>query len=237
MRPFQTAFSREFLEAYQRGSLSYTYKGVPCLKSPIDLAIYLSLLWNEKPRTILEIGSKEGGSALLFHDVAAAFELGATVVSIDLEKPANPPPGDVRFLEGDVTNLDAVFEEHGLFSLPRPWLVVEDSAHTYSACLAALEFFRRHLRPGELLVIEDGVLAELGLSEDYDGGPNRAIADFFVRWPRAFEVVTGYCDMFGTNATYNPNGYLRRSPPASSDSTPSDPERRTAGRRRPHARG
>lgn len=210
MRSFRTAFSGDFLEAYQRGSLSYTYKGVPCLKSPIDLAIYLRALWKEKPKTILEIGSKEGGSASLFCDVAAIFDLGATVVSIDLNRPSNPPDCNARFLEGNVTNLNGVFTEHGLFSLPRPWLVVEDSAHTYDGCLAALEFFRRHLRAGELLVIEDGVLAELGLSEKYAGGPNRAIADFFLRWPAVFEVVTDYTDMFGTNATYNPNGYLRR---------------------------
>ena len=212
MRSFRTAFSVDFLEAYQRGSLSYSYKGVPCLKSPIDLAIYLRVLWNERPKTILEIGSKEGGSALLFCDVAATFGLGATVVSIDLDKPSDPPDCDARFLEGDVTNLNAVFAEHDLFSLPRPWLVVEDSAHTSGGCLAALEFFRRQLRPGELLVIEDGVLAELGLSEQYEGGPNRAIGDFFAKWPNAFEVATDYTDMFGTNATYNPNGYLRRRP-------------------------
>ena len=210
MRSFQTAFCGDFLDAYQRGSLSYTYKGVPCLKNPIDLAIYLRALWKERPKTILEIGSNAGGSASLFCDFAAAFDLGATVISIDLDGPSNPPNCNVRFLEGDVTNLHAAFLQHDLFSLPRPWFVVEDSAHTYDGCLAALEFFRCHLRAGELLVIEDGVLAELGLSEKYAGGPNRAIADFFLKWPAVFEIVTDYTDMFGINATYNPNGYLRR---------------------------
>lgn len=210
MRSFKTAFPEDFLEAYQRGSLSYTYKGVPCLKSPIDLAIYLRALWRERPKTIFEIGSKEGGSALLFCDIASTFGLGASVVSIDLRKPSEPPDCDAEFLEGDVTRLNGVFTEHNLFSLPRPWFVVEDSAHTYVGCAAALDFFRRHLLPGELLVIEDGVLAELGLTEKYAGGPNRAIADFFEKWPDIFEVVTDYTDMFGTNATYNPNGYLRR---------------------------
>ncbi len=212
MRSFETAFSADFLDAYQQGSLGYTYKGVPCLKSPIDLAIYLRLLWAEKPKTILEIGSKEGGSALFFCDSAATFDLGATVVSIDMNTPTNPPDCDGRFLEGDVGNLDEVFTQQDLFSLPRPWLVVEDSAHTHAGCLAALDFFRSHLCAGELLVIEDGVLAELGLSDKYSGGPNRAIAEFFERWPGSFEVVTDYTDMFGTNATYNPNGYLRRCP-------------------------
>lgn len=210
MRSFDTAFASDFLGAYQEGSLSYTYKGVPCLKSPIDLAIYLRVLWQERPRTIVEIGTRAGGSASFFCDVAEIFGLGATVVSIDLKRPPSPPDCTARFLEGNVEALGEVFAEHSLFSLPRPWFVVEDSAHTYAGCLAALEFFADHLLDGELLVIEDGVLAELDLSEKYAGGPNAAIADFFARRPETFEVVTEYTDMFGTNATYNPNGYLRR---------------------------
>ncbi len=210
MRSFKTAFDTAFLTAYQQGSLGYTYKGVPCLKSPIDLAIYLRVLWKERPKTIFEIGSKAGGSALLFGDMAQLFELGAGVVSLDLVAPTLDPHCDVLFLQGDVHRLEEVFARYELFARSRPWLVIEDSAHTYSACLAALQFFRTHLRAKELLVLEDGVLADLGMSDAYEGGPNRAIAEFFETRPEVFEVATEYCDMFGVNATYNPNGYLRR---------------------------
>jgi len=210
LRPFQVGLPLDFLETYQRGVLAYTYRGIPCLKSPLDLAIYMRALWDEKPRTIIEIGSKFGGSALLFCDLARTFALGAAVVSIDLRRPSEPPDCEARFLEGDVKNLDPVFAEHDLFSLPRPWFVVEDSAHTYDGCMAALGFFRRYFKPGEMLVIEDGVLSDLGLAREYSGGPNRAIADFFAHDPSAFEVVSDYTDTFGVNATYNPNGYLRR---------------------------
>ena len=60
------------------------------------------------------------------------------------------------------------------------------------------------------LAMEDGVLDELGLKERYGGGPNQAIAEFFESHPGLFEIGTEYCDMFGPNATYNPNGYLKR---------------------------
>jgi cephalosporin hydroxylase len=43
-------------------SSRYTYRGVPMLKNPFDLALYLLLLWRLKPRTVIEIGSKSGGS-------------------------------------------------------------------------------------------------------------------------------------------------------------------------------
>ncbi|REJ82774.1 MAG: cephalosporin hydroxylase [Acidobacteria bacterium] len=210
MRSFRTPFGRRFLSGYQKGSLAYRYKELPCLKSPIDLAIYLRLLGTERPKTIFEVGSKAGGSALLFRDLARLFQLDARIVSIDLSPPSIEDEDGIRFVRGDVLHLDEVFEREHLFPLERPWLVVEDSAHTRDGCLAALAFFADHLRAGELIVIEDGVLSDLGLARRYGGGPNRAIAEFFEARPGVFEIATEYTDMFGRNATYNPNGYLRR---------------------------
>ncbi len=91
---------------------------------------------------------------------------------------------------------------------PRPWLVTEDSAHTYEACSAALRQLAEWMQPGDLLVMEDGVLDDLGLSERYDGGPNRALREFFSQHPDGFRVDRDLCDLFGKNATYAPNGWL-----------------------------
>ena len=66
------------------------------------------------------------------------------------------------------------------------------------------------MQHGELLVMEDGVLVELGVSENYQGGPNRAIEEYMTVNPGVFEVDEALCDMFGRNATYAPNGYLRK---------------------------
>lgn len=190
--------------------MSYTYKGIACNKSPIDLAIYLRLIADARPRTIVEIGSKAGGSALLFRDFGnILLDLPLEVVSIDLHRPPQTFEG-VTFLEGDVRHLAATFETNGIAARPRPWLVVEDSAHTAQGCAAALDFFAERLLPGEWLVMEDGVLDDLGLSAQYQGGPNAAIRQFFAAHPGVFEIGTQYCDMFGTQATYNPNGYLMR---------------------------
>ena len=209
MRDFRTPFGSVFLEAYQKGTLSYQYKNIPCLKSPLDMAIYMRLLWLEKPKTIIEIGAKHGGSALLFSDLAKVMGLDCKIVSIDI----NPPLIDVenvRFIQGDILQMEEVFDKNQLYAFPRPWFVVEDSAHTYSACARALTFFASRLQSGEMLAMEDGILSELGLTEQYEGGPNRAIHEFFVQNSDCFVIETMYCDMFGVNATYNPNGYLRK---------------------------
>lgn len=210
MRSFRTGFSADQLAAYQRGTLSYQYRGVPCLKSPIDIGIYINLFHQVRPRTIFEIGSKSGGSAMLFRDIGRMLELEMAVTSIDLNPPAPDASRDIEFLRGDAGNLGDVFAVHDLFARPRPWLVIEDSAHDYTTTSAVLSFCGIHLQKGEYLIIEDGVLEELGLAERYDGGPNRAIAAFFEHNQQVFRIDETYCDMFGPNLTYNPNGYLIR---------------------------
>jgi cephalosporin hydroxylase len=64
------------------------------------------------------------------------------------------------------------------------------------------------MKPGDMLVMEDGVLDDLGLTERYDGGPNRALRAFFSQNPDCFRVDRDLCDLFGKNATYAPNGWL-----------------------------
>jgi len=210
MRSFQSPFSGKFLEGLQAGVLRYTYRGVPCLKNPIDTAIYTKLIWDLRPATIIEIGSNAGGSALLLADIVSNFGLGCHIYSVDLRPPAGISDSRITFLEGDVLRLEPVFDKIGLADLSHPWFAIEDSAHTHAACLAALRSFSKVMVADDMLVMEDGILEELGLARQYEGGPNRAIASFFEEQPDVFEIVTELCDMFGRNATYNPNAYLRK---------------------------
>lgn len=209
MRSFETIFDDSFLKSYQEGVMSYEYKGIRCLKSPIDIAIYFRLIWDLQPKTIIEIGSKFGGSAMLLADICAMYDFETRIYSIDV-KPPNKKYRNVSFLKGNVNALGLQFDESFLTKLPRPLLVIEDSAHTYEGCLSALNFFSNVLLKGEYLIIEDGILEEMGWADRYGGGPNKAIEDYFVKHPSTYLLDQTYCDMFGKNATYNPNGYLKK---------------------------
>lgn len=209
-RSFATSFPPAFLREYQAGSWRYTHRGVRCIKSPIDMAIYSRAIWDLRPRTIIEIGTHSGGSALWLADLVRAYGLDARVHSIDVEPPDDVVDDLVSFATGDVNDLESVLASTGIADAPHPWFVSEDSAHTYRGCTTALEVLARHMVSGDLLVMEDGVLDELGLSDRYEGGPNRAIREYLAEHPGTFEIDTALCDMFGPNATYAPNGYLRR---------------------------
>jgi cephalosporin hydroxylase len=210
MRGFKTAFSPELLQSVQAGTMAYTYKGVRCLKDPFDLAIYTKLIWDMKPKSLIEIGSNQGGGALWFADMLTIAGLGCPVVSVDRVPPTGFVDPRIAFLAGDAASLGETLTAELLAALPHPWLVVEDSAHTYDVTLAAIHFFAAAMQLGDVLIIEDGVLDDLGMGEAYGGGPNRAVAEYLAASPETFRVLPQYCDMFGFNATYNPNGYLLR---------------------------
>lgn len=195
----------DLLMKIQQGAMAYRYRGLPLLKNPFDLAIYPLLLDRLKPRTLIEIGTHRGGSALWFSDQRPEMR----IYSIDLLAPVAVAP-NVTFLQGDARNLGAVLPPELMKSIDRPLLVVEDSSHLAGTTAAVLDFFDRWLRPGEYIVIEDGILTAMRVADTYDGGPLRAIHDFLSRTNGRYEIDRSLCDYFGTNVTWNVDGYLRR---------------------------
>ena len=78
--PPSTDLPYELLMKIQQGAMAYRYRGVPLLKNPFDLALYPMLLDRVRPRTIIEIGSYAGGSAMWLADQAALIGLDLRVI-------------------------------------------------------------------------------------------------------------------------------------------------------------
>jgi cephalosporin hydroxylase len=200
----------ELLMKIQQGTMAYSYRGLPLQKNPFDLALYLLLLDRARPRTLIEIGSYQGGSALWFEDQGRIMGLKLQVISIDIEVPKAVASPSVRFLEGDARGLAGVLSPSFMSGIQRPLMVVEDSSHLAGTTAAVLEFFDAWLCPGEYIVIEDGILSDMRVAHLYDGGPLRAIEAFLEKRGSSYEVDRGLCDYFGRNVTWNVDGYLRR---------------------------
>ena len=201
---------KALLKTIQYGTLAYTYKGVPTLKDPFDWALYPLLLWETKPGTIVEIGSNRGGSALWMADLVRSFALSCHIHSIDITRVTDIQADGVTFHGGDARNLSAVLGVDFMRGLARPLLVIEDADHHATTTLAVLRFFDPWLRPGEYIVIEDGILTDMRKAKAHGGGPRRAIEEFLAERGGDYVVDTRYCDWFGRNLTWNVNGFLRR---------------------------
>lgn len=207
--PRRSSLPRHTLDTIQAAVFRFTYHGHPCFKNPFDLALYTLLLDRERPRTIIEIGSAGGGSAAWFAGQMRSHGVDCQVISLDLLRQRGVHEPGVQFIKGDALDLAASSLPALLEKAERPFLVVDDGAHTYDTVLASLEFFRPYLRSGEYMVVEDGVVADLGL-RSYEDGPNRAMDEFMRRHPGEFVVDRSYCDFYGHNVTWATNGFLRR---------------------------
>lgn len=196
----------ELLMKIQNGTMNYRYRGVPMLKNPFDLALYAILLDRARPETLIEIGTHAGGSALWFADQRP----GMRVCSIDVKPPEDVSHPSVQFRRGDAQRLSEVLSPVEMQSLARPLLVIEDSSHLAGTTAAVLDFFDPWLRPGEYIVIEDGILTAMRAAHVYDGGPLRAIHEFLARSGDRYEIDRTFCDYYGRNVTWNVDGYLRR---------------------------
>ncbi|MEM9667532.1 MAG: CmcI family methyltransferase [Pseudomonadota bacterium] len=210
-RLFAVDLPQPALDSIQNGTRKIRYKGLRFCKNPFDIVLYLKILEALKPQTIIEFGTSEGGSAVWFSDQCVALGLNTEIHSFDLKMPAVTAQ-NVTFHEADAYRPADTISATLLESLPHPWLVIEDSAHTFEACLSVMQFFRPFILSGDYLVIEDGVVADLS-DEQYrafEDGPNRAVSEFLKYHGDQFEIDETYCDFFGHNVTYCPNGWLRR---------------------------
>ncbi len=209
-RNWNTALDDGTLRSIQNASLNYSYRGIPMVKNPFDFALYPLLLGNLKPKTIIEIGSYCGGSAVWFGDLLDNFGIDGHIYSIDIRKVTAVSHRRVTFLEGSGRALEDVLKPDFINSLPRPLLVIEDADHFYETTIRVLEFFHPYLREGEYIVVEDGIIADLGESELYNGGPLKALEEFLSDFEGVYEIDSNYCDFFGHNLTWCTNGFLKK---------------------------
>ena len=141
--------------------MKYSYRGVPTLKSPFDIALYQLLLWEQKPRTLIEIGSKWGGSALWFSDILRSYGVDCAIHSVDIDPPKNLEFPGVFFHRGDGRRLSDALSPDLLERMHRPLMIIEDADHRPATTSSVLHFFDRWLRPGEYIVVEDGIVDDL----------------------------------------------------------------------------
>ncbi len=210
-RSFDVGVPPDLLDSIQAGTLKTRYKGRRLAKNPFDLALYVQLLETLKPRTIIEIGTSDGGSALWFRDQSRSLGIPCEILTMDIRPLAREIEG-VSFFQVDATRPADTFPHARISSAAHPWLVIDDSAHTYASTSAILEYFHSFLQPADYLVVEDGVVADLRGPEyrQYEDGPNRAVRDLLLKWSQHYRIATEFCDFYGHNVTYCPNAWLVR---------------------------
>ena len=129
-----------------------TYNNIPFLKDAISQHMYIRLIEKLKPKTIIDLGTAAGGSAVWFLDVSKRHTK-CKILTIDLQDMRHPrckAESDVQFVQQDVSNrlaLDSILK-----SCPHPWIVSED-CHAPSSVI--MQTFAPHMVKGDYIVFED----------------------------------------------------------------------------------
>lgn len=189
------------------GHQQIKYKGVKSIRCPFDYVIYQMIVHEVKPDLIIEIGTNNGGSAIYLSDLMDNFNLDGEIHSIDINDDAKVNVQDYSRIK----LFNQGWENYDL-ELTKKFnriLVIEDAAHTYTCTKGAIEKFANVVTKNSYLIVEDGIVNDLGLEDNFEGGPLKALREFLPNHPD-FVVDRKWCDMFGKNATFNVNGYLKK---------------------------
>ncbi|MDP2705009.1 MAG: CmcI family methyltransferase [Patescibacteria group bacterium] len=183
------------------GHFNVTYKGIRTLKCPFDYVMYQMIITSLKPDLVIEIGTSYGGNALYIAELMDTIEHGK-VHTIDIVGKSEVVHPRITFFKNGWEGYD--LKETKKFS---KILIIDDGSHMYEDVLSTLHKFASAVSVGSYYIIEDGIIDEIG--KKFNGGPLRAIREFLPE-NKNFEVDRTYCDMFGKNATFNVNGYLKK---------------------------
>jgi cephalosporin hydroxylase len=196
------------LETITHGHHNATYRGIKIIKNPFDYMLYQMILNEVKPDLVIEIGTNNGGTALYMADVMDMYSSTYEIHTIDIVSyNTNPLIESHKRIKKFLNGFDAYD-----MSLAAPFntiLVIDDGSHTYRDVKRSLNKFKDLVSLNSYFIVEDGILNNLGLENSYEGGPYRAVHEFLSETDD-YIIDRKWCDFFGKNATFNPDGYLKK---------------------------
>ena len=183
---FIDRFHKLVYEAGAKGKTwgAASYMGNKLWKFPSDLQLYQELIWDLKPKLIIETGTAFGGSALYFAHLLDQLGSGK-VVSIDIQpvKPDYPRHPRITYLGGQSSTSTLVLRDvQAYYTIyGGPTLVILDSDHSKAHVLAELNAYRSFVSPGGYLVVEDTNINGHPAFPDFGPGPYEALEEWLPR--------------------------------------------------------
>jgi cephalosporin hydroxylase len=194
------------IESINKGHHKVTYRGVKAIRCPFDYVLYQMIIVEVQPDLIIEIGTRKGGGAFYMADLLDSIGHGIihTIDIVDEVESIVKKHSRINFFTDGWSGYD--------LDLTKDYdkiLIIEDASHMYEDTIGVLNKFHSIVSKDSYLIVEDGIINELGLEKNYNGGPLKAIREFMPQHPE-YVVDRHWCDMFGKNATFNVNGFLKK---------------------------
>jgi cephalosporin hydroxylase len=195
-----------------------TWLGFPILQWPSDMLVLQQIVFEQRPRVIVESGTHRGGSAVYYASLLWLLG-GGKVVSVDLKIPnqvrraiaASPFADMIALVQGDSKSPEVVRRVGEAIGDEGNVLVALDSDHSRAHVLAELRAYGGFVPVGGYLIAMDTICHDLwdlprGSPQWKDDNPLRAVEDFLREHPE-FEVDQARERLL---VTFSPGGFLRR---------------------------
>jgi len=181
--------------------MSNQFLGIPTLQNPLDVWVTQEIISEVKPDVIVETGTYQGGSSLLWAILLTQMKPEGRVITVDIHDKRSPLAVEhpvarehVEFLLGSSVAPEVVArveeEVRG-----KKALFILDAAHTEDHVMKELEAFAPMVSPGSYIIVQDTAL-----------GGSRAI-DRFLESDPGFEIDATRERYILTN---NLRGFLKR---------------------------
>lgn len=194
-----------FAAWHQSGVWNTTkYRGLECQQSPMDLWSLQEIIFETKPRTILQIGVAEGGTLLWLADaLARVWSMGA-VIGVDIAR-MNPllKRDGVHLIHGDSLHPETV-EQVKQKRIGDSMMVIIDGDHRKRQVISELITYAKFVTEDCYLVVEDTCIDSFLLGER--PGPDEALKEWLPHHPE-FQVDDSRTRW---GMSQHPGGYLKR---------------------------
>lgn len=204
MRSITEQFHEQY---YDSGVWRNTFwLGVETLKCPLDLWIYQEIIFDLRPRYIIECGTAAGGSALYLASLCDLLGDGE-VITIDVEERAGRPSHRrIKYLHGSSVDQEVVDEVKALIKDAGPVMVILDSDHRREHVLNELHIYSEIVTAESYLIVEDTNVNGHPVFQLHGAGPMEAVEQFL----RETDDFVADREREKFFLTFNPKGYLRK---------------------------
>lgn len=156
-------FDKAFEHRY---SYNFQWMGRPIIQFPQDMVAFQELVWNIRPKAIVETGIAHGGSLILSASLLELLGEDGIVVGVDIDIrshnrtaiESHPMSRRIRMIEGSSIDEATVNQVKNVVGNRSPVLVALDSNHTHEHVARELALYSPLVQAGSYLVVFDTIV-------------------------------------------------------------------------------
>jgi len=205
----------------------FDWLGLPIIQDPQDICYLQEIIWETKPKIIIECGIARGGSLILYASIAKSYSYKnkkIKIIGIDNKIKKNnyrnimkhPLSNNITLINGSSTSLNVFKKLKNIIAEEKNILVILDSNHTEDHVLKELYMYSPLIKKGKYIFVMDTGIQFADPKSfknkrpwSQNNNPYTAVKKFLkTKIGKKFKIERKYEKRF--IITSSPNGLLKR---------------------------